>query len=58
MADRVEIKTVGKGYGGYQVVYLDGVEKRRFSHVSDDYSYTNAREYARKLRCEIKEPNQ
>ena len=48
----VEIKTVGKGYDGYQVVYLNGVEKRRFSHVSDDYAFTNAREYADKLRKE------
>lgn len=55
MSNRVEIKTVGKGYGGHQVVYLDGVKQKSFSHVSDDYAYTNAREYASTLRHRIKE---
>lgn len=54
MSERVEIKTVGEGIGGYQVVYLDGVKQRAFSHISDDYAHTNARELAGRLKAKIK----
>jgi len=52
---QVEVKTIGTGYNAYEVVYLDGEKQRSFSHVSDDYAITNAREFANKLRQEIKD---
>jgi len=54
----IEIKTVGEEYGACEVVYLDGEKQRSFSHVSDDYAITNAREFANKLRQEIKDNDQ
>lgn len=40
--------TIGSD-GGYRIVYVDGKERRKFCVRSDDFAYTNAREYAEHL---------
>lgn len=40
-----------KTYNSAQNVYIDDVMVKSFCHMADDYAYTNAEKYVRKLRA-------